>query len=141
MSTPCSGIPAMPGAPVSAQDASGVRTKSIATRITPEELREIETAAKRDGKTLAEWLRDLALKGARDGLADPIEMLLAEQSAMRFMLLNLFYATAQANAEGKHLLADSVLRIRDQASARKLADARKLIDSFHAPEEQNGAKP
>ena len=60
---------------------------------------------------------------------------------MRYMLLNLFYATAQANTEGKHLLADSVLRIRDQANARKFADARKLIESFHAPEQQNGAKP
>ena len=66
---------------------------------------------------------------------------LAEQPAMRYMLLNLFYATAQANAEGKHLLTDSVLRIRDQANARKFAGSRKLIESFHAPEQQNGAKP
>ncbi len=48
------------------------------------------------------------------------------------MLLNLFHATDQANADGKHLLVESVLKIRDQANARKLADARKMIESFHA---------
>jgi uncharacterized protein (DUF1778 family) len=140
MGTPRSGIPAMPSARQSAQEKSGFRTKTIATRITPEELREIETAAERDGKTLAEWLRDLALKGARERLADPIDVLLAEQAAMRYMLLNLFYATAQANEEGKHLLPDSVLKIRDQANARKLADARKLIESSRSQEEQSGGE-
>jgi len=68
------------------------------------------------------------------------ELLLSEQSATRYMLLNLFHATAQANAEGKHLMAESVLRIRDQADARKLADARKMIESFHAQDAQEGKK-
>ena len=122
------------------EDKPGFRTKTVATRITPEELREIETAADRDGKKLAEWLRDAALKAARQRPADPMEVLLAEQAATRYMLLNLFHATAQANAEGKHLLADSVLTIRDKAEARKLADARKLIESFKA-EEPAGSKP
>ncbi len=121
------------------EDKPGFRTKIIATRITPEELREIETAADRDGKKLAEWLRDAALKAARQRPADPMELVLAEQSATRYMLLNLFYATAQANAEGKHLLAESILTIRDKAEGRKLADARKLIESFKA-EEPAGSK-
>lgn len=140
MSNSRSGIPALPGAPKSTKGRSGFRTKTIATRITPEELCEIETAAERNGKTLAEWLREVALKAARQHPANLMELLLVEQSAMRYMLLNLFHATAQANAEGKHLLADSVLKIRDQANARKLADARKLIESFHEQEEQSGAR-
>ncbi len=126
------------------EEKPGFRTKTVATRITPEELREVETAAVREGKTLAEWLRDLALKAARQRPADPMELLLSEQSATRYMLLNLFHATAQANAEGKHLLAESVLKIRDQANARKLADARKMLESFHiqnAQEGQNGSQP
>ena len=68
-------------------------------RVTPEELAEVETAAEGAGKTLAEWLRELALKAARERPADPTELLLAEVSALRYMLLNLFHATAQANAE------------------------------------------
>ena len=54
------------------------------------------------------------------------------------MLLNLFHATDQANADGKHLLVESVLKIRDQANARKLADARKMIESFHAQDAEEG---
>ncbi len=98
--------PATRNASAGVEEKPGFRTKTVATRITPEELREVEIAAERDGKTLAEWLRDLALKAARQRPADPMELLLSEQSATRYMLLNLFHATAQANAEGKHLLAD-----------------------------------
>jgi hypothetical protein len=57
------------------------------------------------------------------------------------MLLNLFHATAQANAEGKHLPPDSVVKIRDQANARKLADARKLLAEFLSQEGPDGGKP
>ncbi len=142
MSTPGRSTPQTDPKPRNAsagvEEKPGFRTKTVATRITPEELREVETAAKREGKTLAEWLRDLALKAARQRPADPMELLLSEQSATRYMLLNLFHATAQANAEGKHLLAESVLKIRDQANARKLADARKMMESFHAHDAQEG---
>ena len=118
-----------------------IRTKTVATRLTPEELGEVEAAAARDGKSLAEWLRELALKTARQRPADPMELLLSEVSATRYKLLNLFHATAQANAEGKHLLADSVLKIRDQAAARKLDTARKLMAEFLAQGGQAGGKP
>ncbi len=138
LSTPGTSTPATRNASAGVEEKPGYRTKTVATRITPEELREVESAAERDGKTLAEWLRDLALKAARQRPADPMELLLAEQSATRYMLLNLFHATAQANAEGKHLLAESVLRIRDQANARKLADARKMIENFHAQDAEEG---
>jgi hypothetical protein len=61
------------------------------------------------------------------------------------MLLNLFHATALANAEGKHLLPDSVVKIRDQADARKLESARKLMADFLAhggvQGGQEGGKP
>ena len=49
-------------------------------------------------------------------------------------------ATAQANAEGKHLLPDSVVKIRDQANARKLADARKLLAEFLSQEGPGGGE-
>ena len=138
MSTRGTSTPATRNASASAEEKPGFRTKTVATRITPEELREVEMAAEREGKSLAEWLRDLALKAARQRAADPMELLLSEQSATRYMLLNLFHATAQANAEGKHLLAESVRKIRDQADARKLADARKMIEKFHVQDAQEG---
>jgi|GEM_PF-813217 len=101
--------------PSSATDTArpGMRAKTVATRLSPEELQEVENAAERDGKSLAEWLRELALRSARERPADPIELLFAELMAARYALLSLFHATALAGGEGKQLLADSVLKIRD----------------------------
>ena len=70
-------IPAPLKSPALASDEarSSFRAKTIATRLTPEELREIEAAAEGEGKTVAEWLRDLALRSVRQRPADPIELL------------------------------------------------------------------
>lgn len=116
------------------------RAKTIATRLTPEELAEVEAAAEGEGKTVAEWLRDVALRSARQRAADPIELLLAEQMATRYALLNLFQAAALAATEGKQLLPDSVLKIRDQADAHKLQKARKLLTDFLAQGGQDGGQ-
>jgi len=70
-----------------------------------------------------------------------MELLLSEVSATRYVLLNLFHATALANAEGKHMLPDSVVKIRDQADARKLESARKLMADFLAQDGRGGGKP
>jgi hypothetical protein len=114
-----------------AQEArTALRAKTVATRLTPEELAEVEAAAERDGKTVAEWLREIAMRAARQRPADSIELLLAEQMATRYALLNLFHATALANSEGKQLPPESVLKIRDQADAQKLAKARKTLQEF-----------
>ena len=110
----------------------GFRTKTAATRLTPEELGEIESAAESAGQALSEWLRGTALCAARQRPADPAELVLAEVWAVRYALLNLFHAAAEAAAEGRQLLPDSVLKIRDQADARKLQQARKLLDDFFA---------
>ncbi len=102
METPRSPIPATPGAPESAQENPSFRTKTIATRITPEELRTVEAAAERNGKTLAVWLRELALEAAQERSADPTELILAELSALRYTLHNLFHASASAQSEGRY---------------------------------------
>ena len=72
----------------------GLRAKTVATRLGPEEQQQVENAAERDGKSLAAWLRELALRSARERPANPIELLLAELMATRYALLNLFHATA-----------------------------------------------
>ena len=112
----------------------GFRTKTAATRLTPNELSEIETAAERAGQALSEWLRGTALCAARQRPADPAELVLAEVWAVRYVLLNLFHAAAQAASEGRQLLPDSILKIRDQADERKIQQARKLLADFFAPE-------
>ncbi len=110
----------------------GFRTKTAAPRLTPDELAEIEAAAESAGQALSEWLRGTALCAARQRPVDPAELLLAEVWAMRYALLNLCQAAAEAAVEGRQLSPDSVLKIRDQADARKLQQAHKLIDDFFA---------
>ena len=117
-----------------------LRAKTVATRLSIEELEEVESAAKRDGKTLAEWLRATVLREARQRPADPVELILAELSATRSMLLNCFLLTAQAGAEGKQLLPETVLKIRATADAQKLQKARKMLQDFFSQEGQNGGK-
>jgi hypothetical protein len=112
----------------------GFRTKTAATRLTPDELAEIEGAAEGAGQALSEWLRGTALRAARQRPADPSELVLAELWAVRYAVLNLFHAAAEAAAEGRQLLPDSVLKIRDEADARKLHQARKLLEEFFAGE-------
>jgi hypothetical protein len=92
------------------------------------------------GNPSRRWLREVALRSAREQPADPIELLLAELMATRYALLNLFHATALAGAEGKQLLPDSVLKIRDQADAQKRQKARKLLQDFFAQAEGSGSR-
>jgi hypothetical protein len=118
----------------------GFRTKTAATRLTPDELAEIESVAECAGQVLSEWLRETALRAARQRPADPAELVLAEIWAVRYTLLNLFHAAAEAASEGRQLSPDSVLKIRDQADARKLQQARKLLDDFFAREGKERAR-
>jgi hypothetical protein len=118
----------------------GFRTKTAATRFTPGELAEVESAAENAGQPLSEWLRETALRAARQRPADPAELVLAELWAVRYTLLTLFHAGALATAEGKTLLPDSVLKIRDQADARKTTQARKLLTEFLAQVPAKGGK-
>ncbi len=116
----------------------GFRTKTVATRLTPNELTEIEAAAEGAGQALSEWLRETALGAARQRPADPNELLLSEVWALRYVLLNFFYAGAQATSEGRQLLPDSILKIRDQADARKVQQAHKLLADFLAQGAKEG---
>ena len=126
--------------PPAEDNKPGFRTKTIATRLTPDELAEIETAAEGAGQALSEWLRETAVRAARQRPADPVELLLAEVWAVRYALLSLFHAGAQATSEGKVLLPESVLKIRDQADARKLQQARKLLAEFLGLEAKEAGK-
>ena len=121
-----------------------LRAKTVATRLSTEELEEVEAAAKRGGKSLAEWLRDTALVEARQRPADPVEVILAEVCATRYMILNLFHATAQAESEGKQLLPETILKIRETADAQKATKAHKLLQDSSVSaktEAKNGSKP
>jgi Mobilization protein NikA len=118
----------------------GFRTKTISMRLTPEEVAEVESAAERSGKQPSEWLRETALTAARERPSDPIELLLAEVWAVRHVLLSLFHAGAQATVEGKPMLPESVLKIRDSADRKKLEQARRMLADFLSKRPQEGGQ-
>ena len=118
----------------------GFRTKTISTRLTSAELAEVESGAERAGKPLSEWLRDAALTAARERIADPIELLLAEVWAVRHMLLSLFNTGAQATKEGKPMLTQSVDLIRDRADRRKREEARRMLVDFLKQQTEAGGE-
>lgn len=114
------------------ESKQGFRTKTISMRLTPDEVVEVESAAERAGKQPSEWLRETTLTAARGRSSDPVGLLLAEVWATRSALVNLFHAGAQATAEGKPLLPESVLTIRDKADREKLEHARRMLADFLA---------
>jgi hypothetical protein len=136
MSTPQLRFPVRTEASNRDETRPGFRTKTVATRLTPGELAEVEAAAESGGQSLAEWLRETALRATRQRPADPIELLLAEVWAMRYILLNLFHSEAKATSDGKQLQPDSIVKIRDQADAVKLQKAHQILADFLA---QTGA--
>jgi hypothetical protein len=140
MSTPRIQATPQSSLPFGEEAKPGFRTKTAATRLTPDELGELEAAAESAGQALSEWLRGTALCAARQQPADPSELVLAEVWAVRYALLNLFQAASQAASEGRQLSPDSVLKIRDQADARKLHQARKLLEEFSARESKERAR-
>jgi uncharacterized protein (DUF1778 family) len=116
--------------PPADESKPGFRTKTISTRLTPDELAEIEASAERAGQPLSEWLRETALRAARERPANSTELVLAEVWAVRNMLLSLFHTGAQATVEGRPMLPESVSQIRDWADARKLEQARAMLANF-----------
>ncbi|HWG20538.1 MAG TPA: hypothetical protein VG225_08395 [Terracidiphilus sp.] len=118
----------------------GFRSKTIATRLTPDELADVEAAAERASQPLSEWLRETALRAARERPADPIELLLAEVWAVRHAVLSLFHAGAKATVDGKPLLPESVVSIRDRGDAKKLDQARAMLAAFLAQRAEEGSE-
>jgi len=121
------------------ENRTPLRAKTLGTRLTPEELSEVEEAAKQSGKNVAEWLREVALRAARPS-PDVNELLLGEIAAMRYALLNLFDASAKAAQRNEFLSSESVLKIRETADARKREQARKLLQDFLAEPGQGGSR-
>jgi hypothetical protein len=130
MNNPHLPFPIQSDAPAGDQVKPGFGTKTVATRLTPGELGEVEAAAESGGQSLAEWLRETALHAARQRPGDPIELLLGEIWALRYTLLNLFYENAKAASDGIRMLPDSIAKIRDHADELKLPKARRILEDF-----------
>jgi len=98
------------------------RPKTAATRLSVEELEEVESAAKRDGKSQAEWIRDTVLREARQRSAS-VELVLAELSANRAIPDQIAQQVSRTTQEVSRLVSQSA----DQALARIEAGAGKAV--------------
>jgi hypothetical protein len=98
------------------------RPKTAATRLSVEELEEVESAAKRDGKSQAEWIRDTVLREARQRSAS-VELVLAELSANRVIPDQIAQQVSRTTQEVSRLVSQSA----DQALARIEAGAVKAV--------------
>jgi hypothetical protein len=98
------------------------RDKSAGTRLSVEELEEVESAAKRSGKSLAEWFRDTVLREARQRSAS-VDLVLAELSANRVIPDQIAQQVSRTTQELSRLVGQSA----DQALARIEAGAEKAI--------------
>jgi len=106
------------------------RPRSIATRLTETEFREVEAAAANAGKKVAEWLREAALAHARadagaEEQTDPI--LLAEIMGMRSLMLNLFARASEGPLTTEDLRKMSTYSdsIKDQKAQDYMAQRRR----------------
>ena len=99
------------------------RDKSAGTRLSVEELEEVESAAKRSGKSLAEWFRDTVLREARQRPDGPFEQILAEISASRALSGQIAQQVSQTAQEVPQLVRQSA----DQALARIEAGVVKAV--------------
>ena len=72
MSTPHLPFPIRSEASLGDETRRHFRTKTVATRLTHGELAEVEAAAETSSQSLAEWLRETALRAAVSGLPIPL---------------------------------------------------------------------
>jgi len=122
--------PVLSSSPSSEEAKPGFRTKTIATRITPEELKEIEAAAEQAGKSLSEWARTTLLEAARGHRIDRgAEATLGEVLALRAVLLNLLYASNQ----GRSLTPDEMQTLIERADREKSERAERVLQEKRKP--------
>jgi hypothetical protein len=98
---------------------SGLRTKSLGTKLTEDEYARLEALA--GGQSLSEWTRDILLKAAARQAVE--ELFLAEVLALRTILLNFHYAAAN----GEMPSADDMQQLIDQADHDKFQRAKERL--------------
>ena len=108
------------------------RTKTLSTKLSDEEFRQLEAAASKSGLTISEWCREAILAGvngrepksATDSAGPGQLTLLAELVALRAILLNVLFR--QAN--GQTVTADEMQGLIDRADSDKVRKARERLE-------------
>lgn len=107
-------------------------SKTLSTRLSPEEMEEVEEAAKRVGRTRADWMREVLLREARKQAAPPFEILLEEMIATQDVLFNYLIQSARFGAENTQLPPEAVLEMIQLANGKKTQNASQMIEERQA---------
>jgi len=100
------------------------RSRSIGTKLTPEEERRILAAAKADGKAPSEWARDLLLGGAAATVPGEMEMhIFTELVGLQMLLMG----TLDPLLRGETRTPDQVAILFRQVQTTKAARAQELL--------------
>lgn len=103
------------------------RTKSISTKVTPEEYVHLEALAGEE--TISEWVRGVLLRATTPSPAEAT--LLAEVLALRTILLNLHFALCR----GEPVSADTMQRLIERADQEKHRHAHERLRAAMAKRE------
>jgi hypothetical protein len=100
------------------------RNHTLTTKLTPTESAAVKAASEADGKTVGEWLRDLALQALRPR-GDAAEVLLTEVVGLRLFLNNIL----KSMTTGEKLTPEAFAALLGNVKAHKREVARDLLQS------------
>jgi hypothetical protein len=100
------------------------RSRSIGTKLTPEEESQILTAAEAGGKAPSEWVRDLLLRGAVASNQDEMELhIFTELVGIQMLLMN----TLEPLLRGEKLDQEQLGILFRRVQKTKAAQAQELL--------------
>jgi hypothetical protein len=104
------------------------RNQTLTTKLTEAEQHAVESAARADGKTIGEWLRDLALQALQTGENPASGFILSEIAGVRLLLVNLLrtLGTGQKlTREAFDKLLDEISTARHDLAGRLASEQRR----------------
>ena len=100
------------------------RSRSIGTKLTPDEERQILAAAEAEGKAPSEWARDLLLRGAVASDQGEMEMhIFTELVGIQMLLMN----TLEPLLRGEKLAQEQLAILFRQVQTTKATQAQELL--------------
>lgn len=103
------------------------RSRSLGTKLTLSEERDIVRAAEAEGKSASEWARDVLIREARRPKND---VLLTETIATRILLLNLLKPLVRGQKISEDYITDLIVKVRNEKREATL----EILEQYAAAE-------
>jgi hypothetical protein len=102
------------------------RNQSLNTKLTPTEAAAVEAASMAEGKTVGEWLRELALQELLGGPQVPSLAVLGEIAGLRLLLIN----TLELLLRGEKMTPEQFKEMLRYVKANKRKAAADMLASY-----------